>query len=408
MGKAQQDPVGAVYSYESDSVCAVIPGLDALCLYDALDTAEDDGALNAAGDDSALTAGADPTRLSIGIVIDLHYLQVAASSFSLATSWSVPAFEEALVTACGGGEVTVRLACDSTLDGTAGSNGMTESKESKEAYGKARLHAALREAGYRLILSPNKGTMRAQGATDCDIACCIFEVAGAFAMEPRAQVLALVAGDADFRPALSAVLTARPALSVAVVAERALLSQRYLAWIESGGDGEWDLSHIPLGSVLAELAPSVVDLRGSGRPVDEATGRSDGRAAGQLCLDALARSAEAVTLNLSGKGPPWGDGETASLVAALLEQPEAVARLSGVWLHHTGIGDGSCSVLGERLLPAAASLAEIHISDSMVTAEGVRSLALAAQEVAMRREVETGFDTDDGGGHGRRAGGCCS
>ena len=76
---------------------------------------------------------------------------------------------------------------------------------------------------------------------------------------------------------------------------------------------------------------------GDGAAVGEAAGggaadgrAADGRAAGQLCLDALARSAEAVTLNLSGKGPPWGDGETASLVAALLEQPEAVARLSGL------------------------------------------------------------------------------
>ena len=48
-----------------------------------------------------------------------------------------------------------------------------------------------------------------QGATDVDVACCIFAAAGAFAAAPLADTLVLVAGDSDFRPALEAVLAAR-------------------------------------------------------------------------------------------------------------------------------------------------------------------------------------------------------
>ena len=189
-----------------------------------------DGQLDDDPDDDDGEAG------TIGIVIDLHYLQVAASSFSLTTAWSVPAFEQALVRSCGGGSVSVRIACDScqydaSRRGSPDEPGSPDgpSRQSKEAYGKARLHAALKEAGYRLVLSPNKAISNAQGATDVDVACSVFEVAGAFAPGARAQTLALVAGDADFKPVVSAVLAARGhELRVTVIAEQALLSHKYL------------------------------------------------------------------------------------------------------------------------------------------------------------------------------------
>ena len=65
-------------------------------------------------------------------------------------------------------------------------------------------------------------------ATDVDVACAVFEVAGAFAPCAAAQTLALVAGDADFKPVVSAVLRARDALRVAVIAEPSLLSHKFI------------------------------------------------------------------------------------------------------------------------------------------------------------------------------------
>lgn len=97
-----------------------------------------------------------------------------------------------------------------------------------------------------------------QGATDVDVACCIFEVAGAFLPAPAAHTLALVAGDADFKPALRSVLVGRPSLRAVVVAERRLLSRPYYEWLLSGGGDESGLalSHLPLDLVLGTGALS--------------------------------------------------------------------------------------------------------------------------------------------------------
>ena len=198
---------------------------------------------------------------TIGVVLDLHYLQITASSFSLQTDWSLPDFEEALVAACGGGTIVQRFACDAALD---------EHGE-QHNHGKAALHARLRRAGYELVLSPGKGVtksgQRGQGATDVDVAVCIFDVAGAFARAPRARTLALVAGDSDFKPALVRVLAEHGsaataaaaagedvlhsddaggegmggagagagagALRACVVADRTYMSARYLQWIDA-------------------------------------------------------------------------------------------------------------------------------------------------------------------------------
>ena len=137
----------------------------------------------------------------VAIILDTHYLAVAVKAFSLQSGWSIAAFEAALLASCGGETVTARFACDS-------------------ADKPSPLHTALQTAGYELVLSPPKPSNGMQGATDVDVACCLFAAAGAFASAPVADTLCLVAGDSDFRPALSAILRARGGtLQVAVIAE---------------------------------------------------------------------------------------------------------------------------------------------------------------------------------------------
>ncbi|KAL1525556.1 hypothetical protein AB1Y20_020411 [Prymnesium parvum] len=318
---------------------------------------------------------------TIGIILDVHYLQVAASSFSLATTWSVPDFEAALVRASGGGAVRLRIACDSCRTDAA----------TDEAYGKARLHSALASAGYRLVLSPNKSVRQTQGATDVDIACAIFEAAGAFAAAPAASTLLLVAGDADFQPALAAALAARPAaLRVLVAADAPRLSRAYAAWLGA--------RLLPLSAVLRRLAPRVIDLREDRRPAAP-SGRADAAAVAAAVARA-ARRAEAeaggaaegsLTLHLSGRGgPAWADGEVGALLRALRALPAACAALGGVWMHHTAVGDGGCAQLGE-LLRLAPRLRELHLSDSAVSLVGVRAIGEAARAAR-----------EGGGGEGRR------
>jgi len=295
---------------------------------------------------------------TIGVVIDLHYLQITASTFSLQTDWSLPGFEAALVVACGGGKITHRYACDAALDAHADAG-----------HGKAALHSRLRAGGYELVLSPGKGVVkngvRGQGATDVDVAVAIFEVAGAFSPQPRARTLALVAGDADFKPALSRVLAARGSgggsgggdggggsggdgsrssgggsgsgsgggggggsggggdgsgdglLRACVVAERSFMGARYLEWLDANST---DVDFVPLERLLGAMASNVLNLRGADRPRDPVTGRADARAVAAAVVEVAARGAaagaggagagarnggrqpeqEAVTLNVSG------------------------------------------------------------------------------------------------------------
>ena len=120
---------------------------------------------------SALSIKDGSGQPTLGVVLDLHYLQIAASSYSLQTTWSVSALEEALLACCGGGVITVRYACDSEH---------ADSEASARGHGKASLHRQLEAAGYELSLSPSKKMSGAQGATDVDVACSIYDVAGAF------------------------------------------------------------------------------------------------------------------------------------------------------------------------------------------------------------------------------------
>ena len=117
---------------------------------------------------------------TLAVILDIHYLQVATKSFSLgAGGWSLPAFESALAGACGGGSIVLRYACDAAAAGSSPGD-----------RAKGGLHAMLERGGYTLVISPAKACTGTQGATDVDIACCIFEAAGAFATAPAAtQVL---------------------------------------------------------------------------------------------------------------------------------------------------------------------------------------------------------------------------
>ena len=170
-----------------------------------------------------------------------------------------------------------------------------------------RLHAKLRTAGYVLALSPAKTGSRVQGATDVDVACCLFRAAGAFEPHSSADAIVLVAGDADFLPAVKAVLSARgPAaarrawlcqdgelgckspdiarasklgtnddsyanlcntsagdgLRVVICAGHRALSRRYREALES----EEGASIVSLDGLLGNMAPNVVDLRSVRRP----------------------------------------------------------------------------------------------------------------------------------------------
>ena len=146
---------------------------------DALTDAVASGALSEEGaierHRAALDAALHPR--TIGVVLDLHYVQIATRSFGQLTAFSPLAFEAALVDKCGGGVgvVSARWACDAAPP---------EGEEHPHA--KKTLHAALRAAGYTLVLSAPKAS-GTQGATDVDVACSIFRVAGAFLEESSAS-----------------------------------------------------------------------------------------------------------------------------------------------------------------------------------------------------------------------------
>ena len=75
---------------------------------------------------AALDAALHPR--TIGVVLDLHYVQIATRSFGQLTAFSPLAFEAALVDKCGGGVVSARWACDAAphLSTSAASNASGE------------------------------------------------------------------------------------------------------------------------------------------------------------------------------------------------------------------------------------------------------------------------------------------
>ena len=240
-----------------------------------------------------------------------------------------------------------------------------------------------------------------QGATDIDVACCLFKCAGAFAASPIAGAVVLVAGDADFRPALEAILEGRgqqsDALQTIIAAESIQLGRAYKTWIQAT-DGAHHLELGPLlGGVARNAGLGVVDLRGPLRPMDGKTGRADVSAIVRECEDMAkaAGSSTTFTLNLSGRaGAPWGDEETAALCVQLAAS-QCAASLEQLWLHHLPIGDSSCVAIG-RLMAATPKLLQLHLSDSNVTLAGLKIVVEAARDVGFGQRFSPQRDRDVG------------
>ena len=239
------------------------------------------------------TSRAAPATLAI--ILDTHHLQVAVKAFSVRSGWSVAAFEAALLSVfigsiSGGGgcicimntQVVGRFACDASGRGATAMGG---------------LHTSLREAGYELVLSPPKASGM-QGATDIDVACCLFKCAGAFTEKPLAER----ASYAGLKPKSRAMPTSarrlRPSStgdhrrpppppllvgadrpmhrSCLVAAEDSACSKDYKAWM-SRTDGVDMINLTPLlGRTASAGGQTVIDLRGPLRPVK--AGSSNGRA----------------------------------------------------------------------------------------------------------------------------------
>ena len=310
-----------------------------------------------------------------GIVLDLHYLQIAAASYSLQTAWSVASLEAALMDACGGStsDIAARYACDSAVAESPAPGDV-------RGYGKAALHRQLVSAGYDLVLSPSKAMSGAQGATDVDVACSIYAVAGAFAPAPRATTLVLFAADADFRPALSQVIKSRgpDGFRALVVADASAMARPYREWISQS-----EISHLDLGGILGAIAPHVLDLRGR-RPtkvseiLDACAAMAERLAAEKDVDDCRGGAVRRLTLNLSGGGElPWGDAQMRELIRGLIAR-RLSPSLGELWVHHTEISDGCCTALGE-LIGAAESLDQLHVSDSRITHAGLEALVNAAR-----------------------------
>ncbi len=153
--------------------------------------------------DAGSTAGEEVDSSSfagrVALILDVHYLE---AEFSVPADASFARFESALASHCGGGPICARYACDVEPDG-------------EPLPARQRLHEALRQSGYTLLLAAPRPLSGMPGTTDLDITCCILASAGrsppplplSSAALPRpANVLALVSGDADFSGVLAQVL----------------------------------------------------------------------------------------------------------------------------------------------------------------------------------------------------------
>ena len=164
---------------------------------------------------------------SVGIILDLHYVEVAAKQNAMATEWKptdlVDSIVEFVTTETKRPAIATRLMAMDSVVGWG------------DDRGKRRLHASLVNAKFKLVTSPSKSRMASrsqrwrstqggrrgnqqqknapfhaqQGATDVDIVTAMFSLAGAFAPQPRVEHIVLVSGDSDFLPAIRAIHTAR-------------------------------------------------------------------------------------------------------------------------------------------------------------------------------------------------------
>eukprot|EP00756_Hemistasia_phaeocysticola_P009687 Hpha_TRINITY_DN14941_c2_g13::TRINITY_DN14941_c2_g13_i1::g.143533::m.143533 len=309
----------------------------------------------------------------IGVVLDLHYVEVQAKQFALKTSWSPTELEGALERSLNG-MVVQRVACDS--DPLDWHTGVGE----KQVSGKRGLHQRLAEEGYDMRLSPlkrvPKGMRATQGATDIDVCVSVYKMAGAFKEEPEVDCICLFAGDSDFRPLVQTLLDSRReshGMRCVVVAAGESMRGEYREWLRTYPGAEM----LELTDVLQKVAPHVVNFR-------HGVAEADPGAAAQALLSALeSRSGgRDVVLELSNHRGAWGDKEMLALGKAaensFKEKPELCRAFGELWVHHTAIGDASCKGVLDRLVGAASNLRELHLSDTNVTASGVIALARTA------------------------------
>jgi hypothetical protein len=318
-------------------------------------------------------------------------------------------------------------------------------------HGKIRLHAKLRSAGYTLALSPAKSGSRAQGATDVDVACCLFTAAGAFSPSAQADAIVLIAGDADFLPAIRAVLQARGPggthhawprsandcapdigggvpcgaeadsnadgfsgdcggndggscagggsdgasgggpLRVVVCAGQGAVSRRY----RDALDLEAGASFVSLDGLLGSMAPNVVDLRGARRPRG-LDGGTDVRAV-LAALHAAQRASRAA--------PSPAGGKASKSPRRSLASPPEPPRAPLLTLHLSGPGGPAFSdehtiELVDGLLAAGAGsvtaiLGQVWVHHTCLSDVSCAALSLLVTRASALREVHLS-DCDPG------------
>ena len=220
------------------------------------------------GSGSVAGVGAGGAVQRVGLVLDHHYLEVAAKQSALATTWDpttlITAIQSQLSTALAAEspsrvrpvlDIVECHAADSLLTGGA------------EYSAKGKLHQRLTEAGFTMHCSPNKSAAKrcaghdsavrsgGQGATDVDVVVCLFDLAGAFGRgdidqsamdidQSAIDHIILVGPDSDYRPALEYLLRrGPPQLRIWVVADSrapskdggtgsgGAMQQRYRQWL---------------------------------------------------------------------------------------------------------------------------------------------------------------------------------
>ena len=328
----------------------------------------------------------------IGVILDMHYLEVCAKQFSLKTAWDVQALETQIQQRLGN-VITERILADSsptdskeeTRDDTATPSPMKT---------KSKLHSRLGAHGYELKFSPNKRTpfvnncgisVPQQGATDTCITVALFKLAGAFSSQRPVECIALVAGDSDFQPAIEFII-ANVRVHVYVIATATSLRKEYIEWIRSvsvnARNFAGSVSIVELRDIFNSMAPHVLNMQ-------QFYDRRRGCMCDGVDINTLSELVSERLKFLSCTTTSKADVHSERLVVFLQNTwlwltdcklrvfCDALCSLSTtqlewlgeLWLHHTDITDAGCHDL-QRLIQSS-SISELHISNTRITIDGV-------------------------------------